>query len=119
MRCMVSPVRHPALDVALLRSFVAAHSTILLHIIFASITLPGAVVPLIWSGHSHGPLWIVVSAVGLAFVILAFARGEQYVSTMSNTDLSNGGIGWFGAIATHGVGWYLNHKAVVLRAAAS
>lgn len=69
-------MRHTARDVALLRSFVAAHPTILLHIIFASITLLGALLLLIWSVRSHVPLWIVVSADGPALVIFAFAMGE-------------------------------------------
>jgi hypothetical protein len=54
---------------------------------------------------------MMISAIGLAFVILAFAMGEQYVSALNNTALSDMGLGWFGAIATYGVGWFLNRNA--------
>ena len=92
-------------------NFVLTHPTILLHIIFGSLVLLGAIALLVRSVRSRVRPWIAISAIGLAFVIFAFATGEQYVSTLSNADLSDMGIGWFGAIATYGVGWYLNHKS--------
>ena len=91
-------------------NFVLAHPTILLHIIFGSLVLLGTVVLLVGSVRSHVRTRIVISAIGLVFVILAVATGEQYVSTLSNTDLSDMGIGWFGAIAAYATGWYLNRK---------
>lgn len=92
-------------------NFVLAHPTILLHIIMGSLMLLAAIVVLVWSARSHDRRWIAISALGLAFVIVAIATGEQYVATLSNTDLSDMGIGWFGAIATYGAGWYLSRKA--------
>jgi mannose/fructose/N-acetylgalactosamine-specific phosphotransferase system component IID len=92
-------------------NFVLTHPTIFLHVIFACLVLLGATVLLVRSVHSRVQSWIVISAIGLAFVIFAFARGAQYVSTLNNNQLDNMGIGWFGAIATYGVGWYLNRKA--------
>ncbi|HEY5272144.1 MAG TPA: hypothetical protein VIJ34_02805 [Acidimicrobiales bacterium] len=92
-------------------SFVLTHPTILLHIIFGSLVLLGAIALLVRSVRSRVRPWIVISAIGLAFVIFAFATGEQYVSTLSNADLSDMGIGWFAGIATYGVGWFLNRKA--------
>lgn len=92
-------------------NFVFTHPTILLHIIFGSLVLLGAIVLLVRSVRSRVRPWIVIAAIGLTFVIFAFATGEQYVSTLSKADLSDMGLGWFGAIATYGVGWYLNRKA--------
>ena len=53
---------------------------------------------------------IIVSAVGLAFVVLAFASGEDYVGTLRRSALDDMSIGWLGAIATYGIGWYLGAK---------
>ncbi|MGA2211567.1 MAG: hypothetical protein ABSH30_18290 [Acidimicrobiales bacterium] len=92
-------------------NFVLTHPTILLHIIFGSLVLLGAVVLLVRSVRSRVRPWMAVSAIGLAFVIFAFATGEQYVSALNNTALSDMGLGWFGAIATYGVGWYYGRKA--------
>jgi len=92
-------------------NFVLTHPTILIHIIVGSLVLIGAVALLLRSVHSRVRSWIVVSGIGLTFVIIAFAMGEQYVSTLSNTDLSDMGLGWFGAIAAYGVGWYLSRAS--------
>jgi hypothetical protein len=91
--------------------FVLTHPTILLHVILGTLVLLGAIALLVRSVRSRVRPWMVISAIGLAFVILAFAMGEQYVSSLGNTALSDMGIGWFGAIATYGVGWYLNRRA--------
>ncbi|MGC9961222.1 MAG: hypothetical protein ABSE47_04885 [Acidimicrobiales bacterium] len=92
-------------------NFVLTHPTILLHIILGCLVLLGAIVLLVRSVRSRVRPWVAVSAIGLAFVIFAFATGEQYVSTLDNSALSDMGLGWFGAIATYGVGWYLNRKS--------
>ena len=98
-------------------NFVLDHPTILLHIIFGSLVLLGAAVLLAWSVRSRVRPWMAISAIGLAFVVLAFAMGEQYVTGLSNTALNDMSIGWFGAIATYGVGWYLNRQAAPSREA--
>jgi hypothetical protein len=43
-------------------------------------------------------------------VMLAFASGEDYVVTLRESALNYMSIGWFGAVATYGVGWYLGRK---------
>ncbi|MGA2529466.1 MAG: hypothetical protein ABSG36_09935 [Acidimicrobiales bacterium] len=88
-------------------NFALTHSTILLHIIFGTIVVLTAIVLLIRSIRSGDRSSIVVSLIGLAFVLLAWAMGEQYVATLKNSALSDMGIGWFGAIAAYGTGWYL------------
>jgi len=88
-------------------NFALTHPTILLHIIFGTLVVLAAIVLLVRSIRSGDRASIVVSLVGLAFVLLAWATGEQYVATLKNSALSNMGIGWFGAIATYGAGWYL------------
>jgi hypothetical protein len=92
-------------------NFVLTHPTILLHIIFGTLVLLGSIVLLIQSARSRVRSWILISAIGMAFVIFAFVMGEQYVSDLSNSELSDMSLGWFAAIATYGVGWYLYRHA--------
>jgi len=89
-------------------NFAITHPTILLHIVFGTLVVLTAIVLLIRSIHSGDRSSIVASLIGLGFVLLAWAMGEQYVATLKNSALSDMGIGWFGAIATYGAGWYLN-----------
>ena len=91
--------------------FVLTHPTILLHIVAAAIVVIGAIVLVIRSARSHKSPWIVLSALGLAFVLLAFVMGENYVRTLHNSSLSAMSTGWVGAIVTFGVGWYWSHRA--------
>jgi hypothetical protein len=58
-----------------------------------------------WEGS-----WIILPVIGLAFVVLAFASGEDYVMTLRKSALSYMSAGWPGAIVTYGVGWYLGRK---------
>jgi cytochrome bd-type quinol oxidase subunit 2 len=90
--------------------FVATHPTILLHVIVATMILVTAVAVLIMSARSRNHSWIVLSAVGLAFVLLAFASGDDYVATLRRSADDYMGIGWFGAIVTYATAWYLSRK---------
>jgi uncharacterized membrane protein len=91
--------------------FVLTHPTLLLHVVAAVIVVIGAIALVVRSARSHNPPWIVLSGLGLAFVLLAFAMGENYVQTLHNSSLSGMSIGWVGAIVTYGVGWYWSHRA--------
>jgi uncharacterized membrane protein YozB (DUF420 family) len=91
--------------------FVLTHPTILLHIVAAVIVVIAAIALVVRSARSHNRAWTGLSALGLAFVVLAFAMGENYVQTLHNSSLDGMGIGWFGAIVTYGAGWYWSHKA--------
>jgi membrane protein DedA with SNARE-associated domain len=91
--------------------FVLTHPTILLHVIAATIVVIGAIALVIRSVRSHNSPWTMVSALGLAFVLLAFAMGEDYVQTLHNSSLSGMSIGWVGAIVTYGAGWYWSHRS--------
>jgi hypothetical protein len=90
--------------------FAAAHPTILLHIIVATAILVGAAVMLIMAVRNRDRSWIILSVAGLAFVLLAFASGEQYVMTLRKSALNDMSIGWAGAAITYGTGWYLGRK---------
>jgi hypothetical protein len=90
--------------------FVATHPTILLHVIVAAAILVMAVVVLIMSIRSRNRSWIMLSATGLAFVLLAFASGNDYVATLRDSADDYMGIGWFGAIVSYGTGWYLGRR---------
>jgi hypothetical protein len=69
-----------------------------------------AVIVLIMSVRSRNRSWIILSATGLAFVLLAFASGDDYVATLRRSADDYMGIGWFGAIITYATGWYLARK---------
>jgi len=92
-------------------NFVFTHPTILLHVVAAVIVVIGAIALVIRSARSRNPAWIVLSALGLTFILLAFVMGENYVQTLDNSSLSGMSAGWAGAIVTYGVGWYWSHRA--------
>lgn len=90
--------------------FVATHPAVLLHVVVATAILVMAVIVLIMSIRGRNRSWIILSATGLAFVLLAFASGDDYVATLHRSADDYMGIGWFGAIVTYGTGWYLARK---------
>jgi hypothetical protein len=91
-------------------NFVATHPTILLHVIVAAAILVTAIIMLIMSIRSRNRSWIILSATGLAFVLLAFASGDDYVATLRRSADDYMGVGWFGAIITYATGWHLTRK---------
>jgi hypothetical protein len=91
-------------------SFAVTHPTILLHIIAAPAVLVVGVIMLLKSLRSRQPSWILLSVAGMAFVILAYAAGEDYVTTLRKSALTLMSVGWLGAIASYGVGWYRGRK---------
>ena len=90
--------------------FALSHPTILLHVIAATAVLVVAVVALIAALRSRDRSWVAMSAAGLAFVLLAFAAGEDYVMSLHNSALSLMSVGWAGAVIMYGIGWYLGRK---------
>ncbi|HUC58918.1 MAG TPA: hypothetical protein VMA95_16065 [Streptosporangiaceae bacterium] len=90
--------------------FTLTHPTILLHVIVATAVLVAAAVALIMSLRGHDRSWIVISAVGLAFVLLAFAGGLEYVASLQKGALNAMSLGWTGAVITYGAGWFLGRR---------
>jgi hypothetical protein len=90
--------------------FVLRHPLTLLHVIVGTIIIAEAVILLLRILRRHDRTSIILASVGLAFVLLAYASGEIYVATQRSSAVSCMGIGWFGAIVTYGLGWYLGHK---------
>ena len=90
--------------------FAATHPTILLHIIAASVVLVVGVILVIKSLRARQPSWILLSVAGMAFVILAYTGGEEYVMTLHKSALTVMSVGWLGAITSYGVGWYRGRK---------
>jgi hypothetical protein len=90
--------------------FVATHPTILLHVVVATVVLVLAAIMLILAIRSRDQAWIILSVAGLAFVLLAFASGENYVITLRKSALDYMSIGWLGAIVIYGIGWYLGRR---------
>jgi len=90
--------------------FVASHPTILLHVIVATVILVAAIVMLIMAIRDHDRSWVILSLAGLAFVLLAFGAGEDYVVTLRKSALTYMSIGWLGAMATYGTGWYRGRR---------
>ena len=95
--------------------FVTSHPTLLLHVIVGTAILVTAVVLLVMSIRSRHRPWIVMSAIGLVFVLLAFVSGDAYVGSLRNSADDSMSVGWLGAIVTYGVAWYRT-RAAALRA---
>jgi hypothetical protein len=91
-------------------TFVADHPTILLHVVAGVAILVTAIIVLIMAIRSRNRTWLVLSAIGLAFVLLAFASGDDYVATLHRSADDYMGVGWSGAIVTYGTGWYVARK---------
>ncbi len=90
--------------------FVARHPTLLLHVIVATVILGAAIVMLVMAIRGRDRPWIILSLAGLAFVLLAFASGEDFVMTLRKGALTYMSTGWLGAIATYGTGWYRGRR---------
>jgi len=91
-------------------TFALTRPTILLHIIVATAILVMAVITLIRSVRSRDGTWTALSATGLAFVLVAFASGEDYVMSLHKSALNYMSIGWTGAVIAYGTGWYLGRR---------
>jgi len=87
--------------------FAFTHPTILLHIIATAIVLAAAGNVLLRAIQAGDRFWIVLSAIVLAFVLLAFIAGVDYVGTLRKEALNYMSIGWAGAVVCYGTGWYL------------
>jgi peptidoglycan/LPS O-acetylase OafA/YrhL len=85
--------------------FAIDHPTVLLHIATASIVVLLALGLFVRSIASRHRRWIALSAIGLAFVALAWAMGAEYVATLSSGPLTGMSLGWLGAIVSYVVGW--------------
>ena len=59
--------------------------TILLHIVFATVVVIATIALLVRSVRSHNRTWILLSALHRAVLLLAFAMGEMYVTSLSNS----------------------------------
>jgi hypothetical protein len=90
--------------------FVFKHPTILLHIIVGTILVVESIIFLVRAIRGHDGLWITVSSLGLAFVLVAFASGETYVSTQKGSALTLMGNAAAGALVAFGVGWYWGRR---------
>jgi hypothetical protein len=90
--------------------FVLTHPTILLHVVAATAVLVVAVVALIASLRSRDRSWVTLSAAGLAFVLMAFVAGDEYVMSLQKIALNYMSVGWAGAVVIYGIGWYLGRK---------
>lgn len=99
--------------------FVLTHPTILLHVIVATAVLIAAVIALVAAIRGRDRSWVALSAAGLAFVLMAFIAGDQYVMSLHKSALNYMSIGWAGAVIMYGTGWYLGHKKERLRAASA
>jgi peptidoglycan/LPS O-acetylase OafA/YrhL len=90
--------------------FALTHPTILLHVITGTAVLVVAIVALVGSLRSRDRSWMALSAAGLAFLVLAYAAGEDYVMSLHKSALNYMGAGWAGAVIMYGTGWYLGHR---------
>jgi hypothetical protein len=99
--------------------FALTHPAILLHVIMAAVVLIAALVALGAAIRGHDRSWIALSAAGLAFLLIAFLAGIQYVTSLHKSALNYMSVGWVGAVIVYGTGWYLGRKKERLRDAAA
>jgi CDP-diglyceride synthetase len=92
-------------------NFVAHHPLLLLHAIVGTVVICEAITFLVRVSRQRNRAWIILASVGLAFVLIAYVTGENYVSTQRSSSLNDMSLAWFGAIVTYGVGWYWGHKS--------
>jgi hypothetical protein len=97
--------------------FALTHPAILLHVIMATVVLIAAVAALVASVGGGDRSWIALSAAGLAFVLMAFIAGGQYVMSLQKSALDYMTVGWAGAVIMYGTGWCPGRKKERLRAA--
>ena len=98
-------------------SFVTHHPLVLLHVVLGTVVVGEAIVLLIRASLNRRRQWIVLSMLGLACVLIAWASGENYVATQHSSSLNNMSLAWLGAIVSYGVGWYWGHKKNKIRLA--
>jgi peptidoglycan/LPS O-acetylase OafA/YrhL len=91
-------------------TFVLTHPTLLLHVIVAAGILVMAMIAMIRSVRGRDRPWMALSAAGLAFVLVAFVSGEDYVTSLHKSALNYMSIGWVGAVIAYGTGWYLGRR---------
>ena len=90
--------------------FAFSHPTILLHIVVAAIVLAVACAALAGAIRQGERPWIALSIAGLAFVLLAFISGVDYVDSLRKGALNYMSIGWLGAVISYATGWYLGRR---------
>lgn len=90
--------------------FAFTHPTIALHIVCAAALVVGAAMLLVRSARTRNWSWAALSALGLLLLLLAFAAGVTYVSTLHAGALNVMSAGWAGAIITYGVAWYMSRE---------
>jgi hypothetical protein len=91
-------------------NFALGHATVLLHIVTASIVMLFALGLVVRCVPGRNRLWVALSSIGLAFVVLAWSMGVYYVATLSSGSLTGMSLGWLGAVVTYGVGWRLSSR---------
>lgn len=88
--------------------FVFNNPLILFHVILSTLILIEAVILLVRSLRSRNRFMTILSSIGFAFIMLAYIAGERYVATRQFLGLMS--LGWFGAILTYGIGWFLSRN---------
>jgi uncharacterized membrane protein YbhN (UPF0104 family) len=71
---------------------------------------------LIGSIRSRDWSWIALSALGLAFVVMAFVAGDQYMMSLQKSALNYMSVGWAGAVIMYGTGRNLGRRKERLEA---
>ncbi|MGC1419197.1 MAG: hypothetical protein WA786_03640 [Acidimicrobiales bacterium] len=90
--------------------FVLKHPSILLHVIVGTIVFVESIIFVVRAIRGRDRFWITLASLGLALVLLAFAAGENYVSTQRDSALTLMGNAAAGALFAYGFGWYWGHR---------
>jgi hypothetical protein len=90
--------------------FALTHPSIFLHIAAAVIVLVIAAIALVKAVAAGDRFWISLAGAGFIFVLIAFAGGVDYTTTLQKGALDYMSAGWVGAIISYGIGWYQGRK---------
>jgi FlaA1/EpsC-like NDP-sugar epimerase len=90
--------------------FVVTHPLLLLHVAVSILILTEASLLQVRSLRSRNRSWTILAFAGLAFTLVTFVSGERFVATQLDTAISVMDVGFFGALATYGLGWRLSRR---------
>jgi hypothetical protein len=94
--------------------YVGKHPLLVVHVVVGAIVLVEAAVLALHGIRTRQPFWVILTVLGLAFVLVAFISGDRFLASQGETPLDLMGVAWFGALVVFAVGWYVGRKRVAV-----
>ncbi|ETK32432.1 hypothetical protein MPTA5024_29750 [Microbispora sp. ATCC PTA-5024] len=94
-------------------SFLFRHPSILIHAVIGALALTEAVIFVVRTTSARRPRLLILSCLGLFFVLVAFGAGTEYVSGgQHDLALNLMTLGWVAALVVYIVGWVLGRRGM-------